>query len=295
MVDTGRNPQRVGGKSGTGSLWHRWCQTLSPCPGGWEEQSLPPPAHLVPQKSRTGPPGRPKCRGEGARGHGGGRGSRRGLEASGNLLRTRAPCRGKGVKCAGADAGWKRDFTSPMCSLAGSISTHSLFLPLPCRSPARILTRPSLPTITSAVLPSWERWVWRWRPWALAPTLPDSPGGHMPFPPGHTHPIHLMALGCFPGDWALRGCPALRASFPALSPVPSLASALAPPHQAPGHLRAPFLWVPGSLDLGMVGLGQLSLSLPFLPPDRESALLPRSPPPPIQLTPWLSLGRTFSP
>lgn len=37
---------------------------------------------------------------------------------------------GKGVKCAGADTGWKRDFTSPMCSLAGSISTHSLFLPL---------------------------------------------------------------------------------------------------------------------------------------------------------------------
>lgn len=49
------------------------------------------------------------------------------------------------------------------------------------------------------------------------------------------------------------------------------------------------------MDLGMVGLGQLSLSLPFLPPDPESALLPRSPPPPIQLTPWLSLGRTFSP
>lgn len=81
----------------------------------------------------------------------GGGGSRRGLQPSGSLLRTRAPCRGKGVKCAGADTGWKRDFTSPMCSLAGSISTHSLFLPLPCRSPARILTRPSLPTITSAV------------------------------------------------------------------------------------------------------------------------------------------------
>jgi len=154
VVDTARSPQRVGGKSGTGSFthWYRWCQTPSPCPGGVgrrEEQSLPPPAHLVPQKSWAGPRA-----GQSAVGRGPGATGERRQEGAGGLWKPAenpSSGGGEGVKCAGADAGWKRDFTSPMCSLAGSISTHSLFLPLPCRSPARILTRPSLPTITSAV------------------------------------------------------------------------------------------------------------------------------------------------
>lgn len=44
------------------------------------------------------------------------------LEPSESLLRTQALCQGGlavggrgSVKCEGADAGWKRDFTSPMC------------------------------------------------------------------------------------------------------------------------------------------------------------------------------------
>lgn len=55
--------------------------------------------------------------GPGTRGCGGGGG----LEPSESLLRTQALCQGglavgRGVvKCEGADAGWKRDFTSPMC------------------------------------------------------------------------------------------------------------------------------------------------------------------------------------
>lgn len=54
-------------------------------------------------------PGTRGCGGEG------------GLEPSESLLRTQALCQGGlavgsgGVKCEGADAGWKRDFTSPMC------------------------------------------------------------------------------------------------------------------------------------------------------------------------------------
>lgn len=156
-----------------------------------------------------------------------GRGGRRGLETSGSLLRTRAPCRGAGegggVKCAGGDTGWKRDFTSPLCSLAGSISTHSLFLPLPCRSPARVLTRPSLLTITSAV------------PAFLGPHPP--PCLTLRVDTCHSHPVTPTLsisgpLGCFPGDRRLRRCLALRASFPELSPAPGLAA----PHQAPGTL-----------------------------------------------------------
>ena len=89
----------------------------------------------------------PQGRGQGPQGRGG----RKGAGDLWKPAENPSSLPGKGVKCAGGDAGWKRDFTSPMCSLAGSISAHSLILPLPCRSPARILTRPSLPTITSAV------------------------------------------------------------------------------------------------------------------------------------------------
>lgn len=113
--------------------------------------------------------------------------------------------------------------------------------------------------------------MWSWRPWAHAPTQPDFPSGHRPFPPGHAHPIleaHFSRLlGGFPGDRPLQGC-----FLPGTLPSPSLA--LAPPTR---RFRAPPLWVPGCMNLGMVGLGQLSIPPQLLPPDRGSALRPQCP------------------
>lgn len=123
----------------------------------------------------------------------------------------------------------------------------------------------------SRPLPPWERWVWSWRPWAHAPTQPDFPSGHRPFPPGHAHSIleahFLRLLGGFPGDRPLQRC-----FLPGALPSPSLA--LAPPTR---RFRAPPLWVPGCMNLGMVGLGQLSLPPQLLPPDPRSALRPQCP------------------
>lgn len=71
--------------------------------------------------------------------------------------------------------------------------------------------------------------MWRWRPCACAPSQPDFPRGHMPFPPGHAHPIleaHFSRLlWCFP----LQGC-----FLPSTLPIPSLG--IGTTHQAPGTL-----------------------------------------------------------
>lgn len=102
--------------------------------------------------------------------------------------------------------------------------------------------------------------------------------------PRHSHLVTHFSWprGC------LQGCLKSSASFPA--PFPSQAWRW---HHPLGtrHLRASLLWTPG-LDLGMVGLGQLSLPLRLPPLDPGSAPLPH-PPFSTQPTPWPDVSRVM--